>query len=654
MCLRVLLFSLCVCTSCCELFAQPKRQFLDDIDRRYATSDAVMLESRESIIIENDKDKGLQIRSEHFHQVYFRGDNARLQADEFIPFSTFNTVGNLQACYFEPRGKGFKKIPVETFKTIDNYSQSVFYDDSKAIRVVFPSVARGGVSQLQYSETYSDPHILGNFYFSSYMPVVESVVSLEFPVSVRVNYKIFNDRGDIHVSHETSKGVTRYTFRSRNVSAIENGQEDFNISHYMPHLAIYIDSYLRGTDTVEVFSGVQQLYRWLYSYSSDIDRGTPPGMRELVDSLVAGKTQELKRAKSIYYWVQDNIKYIAMVSGYMGITPRDAGSVFGSRYGDCKDMSSLLVKMFGLAGIEAHLCWVGTRDLPYTVADLPTATVHNHMVAVVVIDGRYYFADATAYFISLAFPSDAIQGKEAMVSIDSDTFRLVQVPVVEKNRSRSVDSTYLVIDGNDLKGRGTEISTGYLMFERAIPVVRTPANKRHELMAKVLRKGSNKFQLTGYRLSSIHRDSALTAWYSFAIPGIVKEIGETYYLNINLERPFVNEQIDTSRQKFDKKFEKRFGLKYVTVLSIPPGYYPKSVPESADFRADDIEFGFSSSYMIDNAARTLTVNLSIDINTLSIPPSQFHRWNEMVRQLNEMYSRVIILEKEGGTNRQVR
>ena len=75
-------------------------------------------------------------------------------------------------------------------------------------------------------------------------------------------------------------------------------------------------------------------------------------------------TDEAK-ARRIYKWVQQNIKYVAFEDGMEGFIPRDASLVCSRRYGDCKDMASILTKMLQYSGVEACFVWIGTRSLPY-------------------------------------------------------------------------------------------------------------------------------------------------------------------------------------------------------------------------------------------------------------------------------------------------
>ncbi|RZK99397.1 MAG: hypothetical protein EOO89_31150, partial [Pedobacter sp.] len=113
-------------------------------------------------------------------------------------------------------------------------------------------------------------------------------------------------------------------------------------------------------------------------------------LKSIVDSIITGVTTTKEKTKRIYNWVQDHVKYVAFEDGYGGFIPRDANLVCDRRFGDCKDMANLLVKMLNMAGVSAHHTWIGTRDIPYSYNQIPTTNVDNHMIAVFNDNGNVY------------------------------------------------------------------------------------------------------------------------------------------------------------------------------------------------------------------------------------------------------------------------
>lgn len=97
----------------------------------------------------------------------------------------------------------------------------------------------------------------------------------------------------------------------------------------MPHLVPVITGYTLNNKEIDLSGDVTHLYSWYQSLVKNINKEAPdPEMVKVVDSLTAGKSTEFEKVKAIYYWVQENVKYIAFEYALGGFVPRDANLVF--------------------------------------------------------------------------------------------------------------------------------------------------------------------------------------------------------------------------------------------------------------------------------------------------------------------------------------
>jgi transglutaminase-like putative cysteine protease len=113
-----------------------------------------------------------------------------------------------------------------------------------------------------------------------------------------------------------------------------------------------------------LFENVKDLYGWYNSVCAGIGNNSEP-LKAKVAELISNKKTDPEKVESIFYWVQDNIRYIAFENGIMGFKPDAAQNVFKNKYGDCKGKANLLKTMLNIAGFDARLTWIGTSDLPY-------------------------------------------------------------------------------------------------------------------------------------------------------------------------------------------------------------------------------------------------------------------------------------------------
>lgn len=124
--------------------------------------------------------------------------------------------------------------------------------------------------------------------------------------------------------------------------------------------------------------------------------------------------------------------YVAFEDKLGGFIPREAADICKRKFGDCKDMTSIQVALYRKAGIDAYFTWIGTRHKPYTYEEVPLPITDNHMICTIKLDGKWVFLDGTDPLIPFGIPPQGIQGKEALVGIDANNYKIITVPVARQ------------------------------------------------------------------------------------------------------------------------------------------------------------------------------------------------------------------------------
>ena len=103
---------------------------------------------------------------------------------------------------------------------------------------------------------------------------------------------------------------------------------------------------------VASFEKWTELAEWYHRHISD---KIAPGqrVRQLAVELTAGMSRPEEKAKALYRYVADEIRYLAIEYGRHGVIPAPAEDVLSRGFGDCKDKSALLVALLGAAGMKA-------------------------------------------------------------------------------------------------------------------------------------------------------------------------------------------------------------------------------------------------------------------------------------------------------------
>jgi transglutaminase-like putative cysteine protease len=603
-----------------------------------------------SVVINDVEDVLIDVKGETFKitenitvETLILSDTKSYLAQEKVFESQFNKIIKIDAKTLIPTGNKYKAVKVDRIVDQKEQDNNVFYDEVVAKCFVFPSVQPGAITSLKYKKEVSNKFLLGAFYFKWYQPCVISQLRIKADKRAKIKFVLYNaDSANIEFTMKEKGNYRVYSWTSRNISKASHEEDAPNGRYYLPHIVYTIDnSYPNDTVNTENL-GLKGLYHYYYSFIKDLNREVEKPVKELVDSLVNGISDEDEKVRRIYYWVQDNISYVAFEEGMQGVVPESAIHVFNKRFGDCKGMSSILNYMLRLAGIDSYLTWIGTVDLPYKYSDIASQIIDNHMIVTYYDNKTPIFLDATNNFGTYGLPSHTIQGKQALVGIDAKNFKIEQVPVIADSISLITDSILFSIDKGIIEGKGSVTFTGYEKKDKAYSLDGNDKLKTKEIIIDLLTKGSNKFFIDSFFIENLYnREEPLGIHYNFKINDYYKEIDNEIYLNLNLDKKFYNKTIDTLKRTVPLARKYHSEMEYISVFEIPQGYQIEFMPRNAALKSD--EFEFSILYTIEG--NKIIRRSEIRSNFLILQPNEFCKWNSVIEGLNKAYRDVLILKK---------
>ncbi len=618
-----------------DLWQQMKTQFPDASALFVARSEVL------NISIEGDS---LRVRGNVFEDILHLKEQTDGMASTKIYGSHFTQVGDFKAKTLVWDKNRYKEINVTSFKKNSDRDRGIFYDDSYNYSFDFPAVAARNRTQLQYTENQKDAKFIPGYIFASYIPAAKTSFTIKTTKDVELVYKVLNDPKNLIKFNKIEKGKNvTYEWTVENILAFKNEEGSPAVRYFAPHLVCYVKSYQVKNKKINVLSGISDLYNWYNGFTKDLNTDNSEALTAVVADIMKESKSELETVKNVFYWVQENIQYIAFEQGMRGLIPHHGSYVCEKRYGDCKDMANLIVNMLQIAGIKGYHTWIGTRDLPYKYSELPTPLVDNHMIATYISkDKQYYFLDATSDYTPFGYPSSMIQGKEALIGKSATEFEIQTVPELDKEMNIMTDSMKLKLNGHDIVGTGSSSLTGYAKVFAGYELDRAETEDVKQFVTSLVGKGSNKFYLDSYKVSHLDDHSKPTSIkYDFRISDYHKYVDSELYINLNLNKEFYNNLINISSRKTPKELDYKY-IKFEYIeFSIPSGYTIEYLPENG--KHDGKYLGFDISYQV--KGDKVLFYKKISVNYLLLQPTEFASWNESVKLISEAYKESIILKK---------
>jgi tetratricopeptide (TPR) repeat protein len=176
---------------------------------------------------------------------------------------------------------------------------------------------------------------------------------------------------------------------------------------------------------ISTFTNWEQVGDWYSSIEKSRAAVTDPIQAKAAE-LVKGQTTDLAKVKAIYYYVTKNIRYVSLSFGLGRYQPHAAADVLANQYGDCKDKGTLLDALLSAEHIESYPVLInsGRKIDP----DIPSPGQFDHLINIVVLNGKSYWADTTPGVAPLNFILPQLWDKQALAVPPDAKSSLVRTP----------------------------------------------------------------------------------------------------------------------------------------------------------------------------------------------------------------------------------
>jgi hypothetical protein len=184
-----------------------------------------------------------------------------------------------------------------------------------------------------------------------------------------------------------------------------------------------------------------------------------PEIAALADAITGGIEDPRQQAIAIDAWMKKNIRYVALYLSLGRVVPNDAASVLRNKFGDCKDMTTLMSALLAAKDIASEAVLVNVGSV-YTLPEPPTMVALNHVI--LYLPEFDLYDDPTARFAAFGVLA-AVTYDKPVVRVGLTGATLARTPAMkpEDHTSHAKTTINVAADGT-VTGQTEESSTGIL------------------------------------------------------------------------------------------------------------------------------------------------------------------------------------------------
>lgn len=520
----------------------------------------------------------------------------------------------------------------------DYQVNGIFHSDTKVSYYDYQFEQKGAPVTFTYSKVFTDLKFLNKLLFGESYKVRNSSIIITIPEWLEADIIKWNfDETDITVT-ESQEGNTKVLrYEQADVEPVIKYRNEPNPSKTSPHLIIIAKSYTADGKSVRLMKETSDLYNWYHTLTQEVN-DRPTQLESVVKDLLSNVTEDEEKIMKIYYWVQDNIKYIAFEDGIMGFKPEACQEVFYNKYGDCKGMANLTKNMLNIAGFDARLTWLGTNDIPYTY-DMPSLLVDNHMICTVILDGKKIYLDATEKYSDLNTYAYRIEGKEVLIE-DGEDYMIETIPVSDLEQNTESYNYKFSLDDNTLVGEGKMSVAGNRKTHIYNLINNYENSAKNDVVKSYISNGDKNISVDLLEDEiNLDRNKDFTVVFQIDLDNHITRLADEIYLNMEFDNTYQNYKIDSDRTR-DLDIGQRYYISATTKLEIPDGASVSYLPEAVNIENPKYEF----SLRYETSGNEITYHKNLKLLSPVILVSEFESWNKAIKDLGDFYNDQIIFK----------
>jgi len=549
--------------------------------------------------------------------------------------SAFEKVRILHARTIKKDGTVIEVKP-ESIVEVTPYSSYPMYSSVKAKVMIMPAIEDDCIIDYQWmvsgKQRIMPSHFWTSWCYQSEEPTIFSRFTVELPANRRFAHISHNTDIAPQVTSSESRKTKTYVWEGRNFPEVGPEPQMPSISEICPWFEL---SSVISWDEVAAW----------YWKLVEPQMKPAPEVEQAVAELIKGRETDAEKAKTIFYWVEDRIRYVGLEFGAGAYEPHSAEEVFNNRYGDCKDQATLLVTMLNAAGIKAYPALVPLGFRGQTSKRLPSPGIFDHAIAVAEIDGKRVWLDTTAEVCPFGDLPEMDRGREVLV-VKETRGEFVKTPdyTADENGSSQTVAIKLKPDGGIAASvvwtsRGSTDLTARATYKYARP---SKIREGFEASVTSITPGAklNNFYVSDPAI----RDQSLKITYDFEAAGWANRTGKFLIFRPSLHQSVLSgTPFSKPDRKYDICFSGTSSSTSLTEISLPDGFKVEEMPQNVSLKAD---FGtYDMTY--DLNGEVLKVTEKLVRRSARVPAGRYQEVRKFYEGAIQAQKQQVVLRLEG-------
>lgn len=365
-------------------------------------------------------------------------------------YDKFSSISNLEGAVYDQTGKRIEKLSGK-FIDVSAISGFSLYDDNRVKLAQTKTVNYPITIEFSYTKKHKGYFVLPGFLvYPDYNVAVESTsYTLIEPLDANGQgvTKFYANKYFTLQPTETKEGNSlKRTWNASMLPALEEEPLSQGFIETTPYLMVAPTNFnIGGTN------GSNQSWNNIAAWAGQLCQQTDSlnaTTQAEVKRLTASCTTDFEKAKILYEYMQQKVRYVSIQVGIGGWQPFPAETVDRLSYGDCKALSNYMRSLLKVAGVKSNYVLVKAGDDAANIKSDFICSQFNHAIIMIPSEKDTLFLECTSQQNPFGYNGSFTDDRDVLVVEGPNGGYLKHTNIYDGDKNKTQTKTTISLDWN--------------------------------------------------------------------------------------------------------------------------------------------------------------------------------------------------------------
>lgn len=553
----------------------------------------------------------------------YYNENARVKK---IGAEVYDAFGN--------RKKRFKK---KDFKDVSRSGGSM-YLDSRVLYLDFIPTFFPYIMVYESEVESGDSGLLSSHWFlQGYAEsLLKSEMRIRYASDNKIRYKPKNLEGyDVTISENPNELV----LTAENIPALTYEEYSPSATNIFPHVLLAFNKFqLKNVmATVEDWKGFGT---WMENaLLGDVGRVSDATLQK-INALIANEPTHEAKARKIYQYVQDKVRYVSIQIGIGGWKPMPASEVDELSYGDCKALTNYTKALLDAVGIPSYYSIVYGSDTQQNMDEDFASIQGNHVILGIPDGEEITWLECTSQDLPFGYIGSFTDDRN-VVALTPEGGKLIRTKTYTAAENLQQTRALVKLDEKggvqaefESTSKGLQYEDKYFLSKRKSDEVDRFYKHRWNYI--------NRFSLVDFQFENNREEVAFTEKLNIGATRYAAQIGRDFIFNPNMFNQLEMSLPQIKNRRQNLKIDRGFMDEDRIVYELPKSMKIEVMPESQSMENGFGEYEIRFTKLSD---RSFEYYRKFLLKKGEYPPEKYEPYRQFMKSISQ-FDRTKILVTE--------